>query len=393
MDFRFTQPVDDGAVGIYIHIPFCVRRCNYCNFVTTAHDESLEAIYVRALMEEMKLWAEKREFCATGAGFSVDAMYFGGGTPSVLKPEWIGQIIETCKSLFHFGDDVEISLEVNPGTASPSRLKELRSAGVNRVSLGVQSLDPEELRRMGRIHSPAGALAALKDVRKANFENVSVDLIAAYPGQTPHSLRRSLNGVLEWNPEHLSVYLLEQKAGTKLERQISTGELAPVDKEEAFLFYQEVCALAAEAGYEHYEMSSFARNGMYCRHNLKYRQDTVFFGFGAGAHGMTGRWRYVNAGKLSRYWSEVTQGRLPFETCLELKPEARFKVALIMGSMLVKGVDLARLGKRYGVDAVSFVDQTIGDLADSGLFEISKDWIVMSHRARIVSNEIFARWA
>lgn len=321
-----------------------------------------------------------------------DSIYFGGGTPSLLAPESIHQLLETCRAWFEIPEHSEVTMEINPDTVDASVLSECRRNGVNRASLGIQSLVDSELALMGRPHDSSGAISAYKELRQVGFDNVSVDLIAGFPGQTLGSLQRSLRLILDLRPEHLSVYLLEIKSATKLAALITSGALPPPDEDLAADMYDEICTMTAKAGYEHYEISNFALPGRLSKHNMKYWSDEVFLGFGPGAHGMTGRNRYANLEGLDLYEQTLDRGSLPVESVTVLTPEMRFKDALIMGLRLVKGIDLSLIGRRYSVDAGSFVLRTIGDLQSAGMFEILGHTLSLTPKGRLLSNVVFSRW-
>jgi oxygen-independent coproporphyrinogen-3 oxidase len=340
--------------------------------------------YPELCRDELKLYGAHE--------LSFDTLYFGGGTPSLLRPESISKLVSACTSFFRVVESPEITLEVNPATSTRPALRELRLAGVNRISLGIQSLNDDELLCMGRPHTASEAVSAFNDLRAAGFHNISVDLIAGFPGQSVESVASSLHRVLDLEPEHLSIYLVDIKSGTQLDALIREGALPAPDDDLAADLYDFIGEAATKAGYEHYEISNFARDGRFSRHNLKYWQDKIYLGLGAGAHGMTGRHRYANSEVLGDYQDTVREGRLPLASLSQLTPEVRFKDALIMGLRLVNGLDLSLLGERYGVDAVGFVRDTIGDLDQSGLFRFEGNTLLLTHRGRLLSNIIFSRW-
>jgi len=391
-NFNPVFPHDYGPVGIYIHVPFCLGRCNYCAFVTNPHDIAIEDRYVRSVLKEIVLWADLAGPEPRLGNLEADTIYFGGGTPSLLRPDLLALLIESCRSSFRVSPECEITIEVNPATATRNSLALLREAGVNRVSLGIQSLDDPELEMMGRLHNSTEAVRSFEDLRAAGFENISIDLIAGFPGQSRESMRASLSKALQLSPDHLSVYLLEVKRGAPLDRMIRAGTIAKPDEDLAADMYDDIRELALGAGFEHYEISNFALPGHHSRHNMKYWQDELFLGFGMAAHGMTGRRRYANLENLADYQALLDGGTRPFASVDALTPEVRFKDALIMALRLVKGVDLAALGRRYQVDAVSFVEETIGDLEDAGLFVFHGDVLSLTDRGRLLSNTVFSRW-
>ena len=390
--FTPSFPLDDTPIGVYIHVPFCRSRCHYCGFVTNPHDSDLEEPYVRAVIQEIQLWSERIARGEFSINSEVDTLYFGGGTPSLLEPERVLRIVEAVRKCFRVVESPEITLEINPATADRTALRRLRNAGVNRASLGIQSLHDAELRAMSRPHTVQDALDAFDDLRDAGFENVSVDLIAGFPGQTREFVARSVREALSLEPEHLSVYLLEVKPGTILAANIQAQTVPEPDEDLIADLYEDICSAAAGRGYEQYEIANFCLPGHASLHNLKYWQDRVFLGVGAAAHGMTGRHRYANTGDLHEYEQAVSQPLLPCAHMQELTPETRFKDALIMGLRLVKGLDLDVLGCAYRVDARAYVEETIGDLSEAGLFVIQGSTLRLTDRGRLLSNVVFARW-
>lgn len=385
-------PPEDDRTGIYLHVPFCRSRCRYCGFVTDIHKLDHERQYFQSVIREIALWRERIAEDEFSVSEKVDTLYFGGGTPSLLQAEHLIGLLDACQTHFRVMDDAEVTLEINPATADRSALRVLREAGFNRASLGIQSLLDSELQFMGRSHSARDALAAFEDLRAARFDNVSVDLIAGFPGQTRQSLGRTLHGVTDLQPEHVSAYLLEVKTGTGLDQDIRAGKIPSPDEDLAADLYEDICSRLSRAGYDQYEISNFARNNRQSRHNLKYWQDQVFLGFGPGAHGMTGRHRYANLEDLASYSLSIAQDQLPLGSMNPLTPETRFKDALIMGLRLVSGVDLSCLGCRYQVDARPFVIHTIGDLIEAGLVSLREERLALRARGRLLSNVVFSRW-
>ncbi len=384
-------PQDTAPIGIYIHIPFCSGRCTYCGFVTNQYDPALEDAFVQAVLNEIDLWSRQDSLIGS-LNSKVDTIYFGGGTPSILRPENIATLIDRCKDKFSTTSDLETTIEVNPSTIGLNGMKYLKVAGVNRVSLGIQSFDDSELAAMGRRHAASDGVALFRNARTAGFENISIDLIAGFIDQSLASIQRTLRMALELRPEHLSVYLLEVKEGTEMETRIRSGQIQAPDDDLAATLYEYICATVVDAGYEHYEISNFARPGRVSGHNLKYWKDGVYVALGPGGHGMTGRNRYVNIEDLNRYAEFISQNKMPFSSLTALTPEIRFKDALIMGTRLVAGLDLQLLGERYNINAEAFVRDTIGDLSDSGLFKIEARKLILTARGRLLSNNIFSRW-
>lgn len=385
-------PGNESSPGIYIHVPFCVSRCVYCTFVTARYHPELEGRFVKAVVREIELRGRTYREAVESLSDPPDTLYFGGGTPSLLQPESVATLIAACIRVLHLAPEAEITMEMNPATAVRAALERLRGAGVNRMSLGVQSLNDEELVRMGRAHAAREALDAFDDLRAAGFDNVSVDVIIGFPGQTPESLDRTLNVVLERNPEHLSAYLLELKEGARLSADVDAGKIEMPDDDLAADLYEQLCQCAVGAGLEQYEIANFARPCRRSRHNLKYWKDGIWLGIGPGAHGMTGRVRYVNEESLTRYERCLAEGRLPESDRRNLTPNERFRDALIMGLRLTAGLDLVDLSRRYDVDAYTFVIETVGDLGTAELFLLDRNRLALTARGRLLSNVIFSRW-
>ena len=391
-DFSPAFPKEEGCGGIYVHVPFCRTRCNYCTFVTSPYNPAAVERYIAAVKKEITLWSSGSVSAELPSNFEVDTLYFGGGTPSLLDPPHVQELLEACQKAFVFIAHPEITLEINPATSDASTLRTLRRAGINRASLGIQSFDDAELAAMGRAHTVRDALTTFDDLRSAGFDNISVDLIAGFPGQTRASVGQSLRAAIGLGPEHVSVYLLEVKEGSRLESMIRTGIITGTDEDLAADLYLDICSTLTCADYVHYEISNFARKGRRSKHNLKYWSDRLYLGIGPGAHGMTGHARYANLAGLGEYERDVNQGRLPVGTWTGLTPETRFAEALIMGLRLVEGLDLAGLEERYCVDANAFVLETIGDLQDAGLFVLADNRLVLTERGRLLSNLVFSRW-
>ncbi|MEW6350986.1 MAG: radical SAM family heme chaperone HemW [Thermodesulfobacteriota bacterium] len=386
----FPAPSEE-PLGIYVHVPFCKSRCAYCGFVTFPYRDELVDEYLSALAQEIRHKASALPRNRADKIPFFDTIYIGGGTPSVLPGTMLRELIDLCRTCFRVSDRAEVTVEANPGTVSRSALKDWQRAGVNRVSLGVQSLNARELTLMGRRHSAHDARASFRELRDAGFENISVDLIAGYPEQTVDSVLASLEGITELGPEHLSVYLLEVKHGTRLETEIREGLVKPVDDDIAADMYEEICRVSRSEGFEHYELSNFARNGKYSRHNLKYWQDREYVACGAGATGLVCGVRYTGFTDLHEYLRAIHEGA-PAWVAEELSADERFGEALIMGLRLVAGADLDALTDRYGIDARSFVRQTVGDLIDAELCTLNGARLQLTPRGRLLSNMVFARW-
>lgn len=331
-----------GPAGIYIHIPFCLSRCDYCDFVSFTGKEDLLGSYLDALEEELS-------YLQPGVDMPVDTLYLGGGTPSLLNPDQIRRIIDAVDRRYRLPDDAEISMEANPDDLDVDILRDLLSAGVTRISVGVQSLDDKVLRGAGRRHDAATATAILTDARAAGFDRVGADLILGLPGEDPNSFPDKVNEMLQSEPDHLSLYMLEADKETPLRRQIVRGQVTLADDELLVGALLQTWDLLELHGLRQYEISNFSLPGCESRHNLKYWLDLPYAGFGAAAHGYYGGVRYANVDTPEGYIAAVGAGEaVRIED--DWDPGRRAEEALFMGLRLVSGIDLDQIGVRYGYD-------------------------------------------
>lgn len=305
-------PFDDGRVGVYLHLPFCERICPYCDFAvvlapTLAPER--ETRYVDALCTELD--ARRSDF----AGRALASVYFGGGTPSLFSPRSIGLILEKVGQAFprfDLDEELEITLELNPSSVLQARLPGFRAAGINRLSIGVQSFDDIQLKRLGRAHGAEVARQTLTAARAAGFDNLSVDLIFAGPSQSSSDLQQDLDELLDWRPEHISTYELTFEPETPFGRALAAGTMTACDEDRATEMIQQIESQLAVAGYDRYEISNYARGGARSQHNARYWQRQAVLGLGMGAHSTEARSldhphgaRRANPGKLEDWFSRV----------------------------------------------------------------------------------------
>lgn len=334
-------------LGIYVHIPFCVRRCPYCGFYSNAcgrngYDDELNE-YFEALSEE--LIRRKDEFAES---YYVDSVYFGGGTPSLAAPGLIRGLIDRIAGEFHVTSDCEISMEANPGTLTPERLKGYKDAGVNRLSIGLQSFDDSVLKTLGRIHSAEDFVRSYENARDAGFNNISIDLMFGVPGQTREIWQETLGRTLELQPEHVSFYSLQIEEGTPFYDQYKLGDMVPVSDEEDREMYHDAIRMLAESGYAQYEISNAALSGKECRHNMKYWTFRDYLGIGASASSFIdgvrqtdpgdGYMDYVRCGCPEMYLSENHENSL-FDNAADY---------MITGLRLTSGVSEEDFRERFG---------------------------------------------
>ena len=383
-----------AMAGLYVHIPFCLAKCAYCDFVSFAGLEPLYGAYVEALSLEIALVAPR------WAGFSFDTLFIGGGTPTVLPTASLEAIMAACREGLHFAEDAEITVEANPGTVTPANLSALRKAGVTRLSLGVQSLRDPDLALLGRLHDRKTALEAFYWAREAGFENINLDFIFGLPGQTVSQWQKVLEEALRLRPEHLSLYALTLEEGTPLEARIRRGDLPVPNEEASAAMYELAESLLEGAGYAHYEISNWARRSpkdpphgpptLACRHNLKYWRNEPYLGLGAAAHSYDGAARYANVSDPAAYIARMRQGQ---EAVAEREaPTLAQKMGetMMLGLRLIEGISHQDFEVRFGVRLDAVYGREIGELAQEGLLEVDERGIRLTPRGRLLGNRVFA---
>jgi oxygen-independent coproporphyrinogen-3 oxidase len=330
-------------IGLYLHIPFCQAICNYCNFNRGLHDDDLRRRYVDALVKDIRRSAEP--------AVAADTIFFGGGTPSLLEPAEVDRLITACRESFDLAPGSEITLEANPESATAAAFDGYRAAGVNRLSFGVQSFRDDELKRLGRLHSAAGARDAVRRARQAGFDNLSLDLMLWLPGQRPADWLESVDGLIDAGPDHASLYLLEIYPNAPIKDEMARAGMSVAPDDDAAEMYLEGLARLDRAGFEQYEISNVARPAARrARHNLKYWQEGQWLGFGCGAHSTYRgeRWRTVSS--TLDYVRRVGDGTGVTVDRRALGADERLEEALFMGLRLAEGLDLESLRLRHSVD-------------------------------------------
>ncbi len=370
--------------GIYIHIPFCKTRCNYCHFITRRWDSRLADRYCRALLSEMDGFGSRRQLPS-----DIDSVYFGGGTPSMVPAEHIAQLLLRTRTIFQVSSDCEISIEANPGTLTPDKARAYVVAGVNRVSLGAQTFNESELVSISRSHSSHEIRDSIAMLRSSGIYNINMDLMLGLPGQTRQSWRENLKEVLKLNPPHLSIYMLDLDLDSPLKRTMAAGLVGIPDEDTLADLYTETVEFLAGAEYRQYEISNFSKPGNECRHNLKYWLRHPVFGFGVGSHSFDGMSRYANTGKLDAYLAHVEGGQSAVDWSERLENTRAIEEEFFLGLRLVRGVDLSELRLRYGRAYLSPFEDTLKEMANSGLIEWKNSSIRLTPDGILLSNEIF----
>ena len=387
--------------ALYVHIPFCCAKCAYCDFNSYARQERLIPAYVDALLREAAFWS------GANAVATVETLYLGGGTPSLLPIEEAALLLDGLRRLFVIAPDAEITTEANPESVDTDRLRALRRLGVNRLSLGIQSFDDGELRLLGRIHDAATAETAYRAARAAGFADVSLDLIFGLPGQTVAQWRRSLESALALEPDHLSLYALTLEDSTPLSRRVSAGKCPEPDADVQADMYAWSGDRLAAAGYEHYEISNWAQPNHRCRHNLVYWRAEPYLGLGAGAHSYLAGCRFAGERTPRRYIALVDRlaaaapagdpltdpTRLPQVTTAErLDTATEMADAIIVGLRLTDGISPAVFQRRFGVDLSERYAREIEEVSGLGLLESADGRMRLTERGRLLGNDVFQRF-
>jgi oxygen-independent coproporphyrinogen-3 oxidase len=371
-------------IGLYIHIPFCRSKCRYCSFVSFEHREADIPRYLDAL---------KKELARRAHGEHVRSVYFGGGTPTMLPVEAIDDLFLAVRALFHVDGECEVTLEANPGTVDAEYLSTLRKSGVNRLSLGVQSLDDRELTLLGRIHTAAEAREAVCAARNAGFDNINMDLIYGLPGQTADDWCITLEGAMGMEPEHISLYGLSLEHDAPLQQAIDKHELPEIDPDLSADQYELAGDLLDARGYRHYEISNWSKSGRECRHNIVYWRNLPYLGVGVAAHSWLNGHRLANTGNVDTYMDTLLGSAvLAPDMDEEISPELQLAETIILGLRLCDGICVRDISDRFDEDILAHYGRQVGELADLGLMEYTGGNLKLTRRGCLLSNEVFWRF-
>lgn len=350
-------------LSLYIHIPFCVRKCGYCDFLSAPADEKARDRYVQALLMEIERYRGTET-----ADRKIKTLYIGGGTPSTLSVKQLECIMQKIKCTFNFHGDMETSMEMNPGTASKEKCRALYQMGINRLSIGLQSTNDMELKTLGRIHSYEDFINTYTWCREAGFQNINVDLMAALPYQTVESYTTGLRKIIRLAPEHISAYSLILEEGTPFYQKYNSGCYPLPDEEQERLMYRETEQILAQAGYERYEISNYAKKGYACRHNLVYWQGGDYLGLGLGSSSYMDGVRFHNTTDFNTY---VNQGTY-VEDREELSVQAKMEEFMFLGLRVIAGVSGTEFEKRFGKTMEDVYGDVLRKHEEEGLLQIER---------------------
>lgn len=371
-------------LGLYIHIPFCIRKCEYCDFLSFPADRQLRQQYVKSLRREMELWKE------TACAYDVDTVFIGGGTPSVLSMEEMDMVFQGICDNFSLTDKPEFTVECNPGTVRKDKFDLYYQAGVNRLSFGMQSAVEDELKKLGRIHGLKELLDGYELARQTGFDNVNLDIMSAIPGQTRKSYEETLCLVTGLEPEHISSYSLIIEEGTPFYEQYA--ENPPVDEDTDRWMYERTCEVLGAAGYERYEISNYAKEGKECRHNLKYWQREEYLGIGLGASSFLAHTRFSNERDISAYEERIASGKCPVAEVEELRAEDERAEFMYLGLRCQRGISASRFQECFGRTVDECFGEEVSRFQRQGLLERRGDRIYLTRRGIDVSNYVFCEF-
>ena len=373
-------------LGLYIHIPYCASRCHYCDFNTYRFDVVQAEQYLQGLAREIEVRAameavRDRRLCS---------VFFGGGTPSILTASQIVNVLDRCRAAFRFEDGVEISLEANPGTVDLPKLRAMREAGITRLSFGVQAAQDRLLQRIGRAHAVHEAEQAFWMARAAGFDNINLDLMFGLPGQSLDDWAESLGWTIRLSPEHISAYGLILEEGTRLHQEHRAGALELPDEETEAAMYQMTLERLADAGFEQYEISNFARPGFRCRHNLVYWEQQEYLGLGAGAHSFLDGERLYNELLPANYLRAIRERGTAVAGGEKLSPELLRSERLMLGLRLRAGLDLLTFRDILGIEDLAESDRVVR-LLDEGFLGVKEGRLHITERGLLVANELIVQ--
>ena len=347
-------------IGVYIHMPFCKRKCYYCDFVSYENKEKLIPKYVEAIKKEIdynKL-----------SNYIIDTIYMGGGTPSIIDSKYISKILKEIP----YNEKTEITIEINPGTVDENKLKSYKEAGINRISIGLQSTDDTILETIGRIHKYSDFIHMYKLARDIGFKNINVDLMLALPGQTLETLNESVDKVIALQPEHISVYSLILEDNTKLKSLVDLGKLTLCSDEYERQMYWSVKKKLEKASYINYEISNFCKPGFYSRHNVDCWEQKQYIGIGAAAHSFKNGLRYSNISSLEEYIENVNSGNIEKNVILEERIEGKAEMDeyMLLGLRKLDGIDIKLFEEKFGVNPISYYNSILEKLKNEDLIVV-----------------------
>lgn len=370
------------AISLYIHIPFCIKKCGYCDFLSFEYNQASIEKYVKALVKEIEIYGKNIQR-------PVYSVFFGGGTPSLLSAEMMTKIMNTIYEHFHILEDAEISMEMNPGTVTEKTLVAYKKAGINRISLGVQTMDNEMLKVLDRIHDVDAVKSSVALFNKVGLANYNLDLMFGLPGQTMALLENTLEEMIQLNPTHISAYSLKFEEGTPFYEKLEKKELIEIEDELDRQMYHYIEEKLSEVGFIQYEISNFSKKGFECKHNLVYWQKKDYLGIGLGSHGYNEMKRYHNAEDFENYYKLLEDHQLPIVSQNDIDLEEDMFEYIILNLRLNQGMDLKEFKIRYQKNFLECHKDILDDLLKNELLIIEGNQIKLTAKGRDLSNQVF----
>jgi oxygen-independent coproporphyrinogen-3 oxidase len=371
--------------AVYIHIPFCTNKCHYCDFTAYVVNGQPVDEYLTALDQEMKMTVDQVPPA------EIDAIFIGGGTPTILTPEQLTRLLNNIQKYFpHWSSELEFTIEANPGTTGPELLAAMKAGGVNRISFGAQTFRPDLLRQIGRIHGVEEIERSVHQAREAGFDNLSLDLMFGLPNQTVEDIRDTLEKAIRLQPDHFSCYSLKVEEGTLFHHLYERKELPLPTEEEELEMYQLTRAYLKDHGYYQYEVSNFARSGRESRHNSTYWRNQEYYGLGAGAHGYMNRVRHANVKGIHKYIEMVNSGQRPVAESYQVSRSEEIENFMILGLRLMEGISKQRFFDNYQRRVEDVFGTTLARLFEQGLLQDEEDRLFLTEKGLLFGNDVFA---
>ena len=360
-------------LGIYIHIPFCKQKCFYCDFCSFANKNEMQEKYVEAVINEIKNITHKEKYTVT-------TIYFGGGTPSILYPKYIKNILQEIESSFEILDDAEITIEINPGTVNEEKLKKYKEYGINRLSIGLQSANDKILKKIGRIHDYKQFEETFFYARKCGFKNINVDLMIGLPTQTIEDVKQTLEKIIQKNPEHISVYSLIIEEGTIIEKLINENKLQLPDEETERIMYWTVVNELKENGYNQYEISNFSKKTHESKHNTNCWKQKQYIGLGTSAHSYLNKKRYSNTNNIEEYIKNIQENNISKNITIheEQTEESTMNEYMLLGLRMIQGININEFKQKFKTDPTIKYKKILEKLQKENLIQITKTSIKLT---------------
>ena len=360
-------------LGIYIHIPFCKQKCFYCDFCSFANKNEMQGKYVETVINEIKNITHKEKYTVT-------TIYLGGGTPSILNPDYIKNILQEIKSSFEILDDAEITIEINPGTVNEEKLKKYKEYGINRLSIGLQSANDKILKKIGRIHDYKQFEETFFYARKCGFKNINVDLMIGLPTQAIEDVKQTLEKIIQKNPEHISVYSLIIEEGTIIEKLINENKLQLPDEETERIMYWTVVNELKENGYNQYEISNFSKKTYESKHNTNCWKQKQYIGLGTSAHSYLNKKRYSNTNNIEEYIKNIQENNISKNITIheEQTEESTMNEYMLLGLRMIQGININEFKQKFKIDPTIKYKEILEKLQKENLIQITKTSIKLT---------------